>query len=160
MIRRKIEHSQSLRNVHFQPIGQGRSGICILQDRLPEVGFRLLSVRGLEDRPDVCGNLLAHFLLGYILAGVLLKVKLATLPGNPGEGRLASFAQSTVVVTDDQLHTLILRSTRLSRKVRQCKEASLRETETPKMHRFPSGPTPATIKMAASCIWPSMRTFS
>ena len=44
--------------------------------------------------------------------------------------------------------------------VTQGSAASLKETETPKIARFPSFLTPQAIKMAASCTLPACRTFS
>ena len=103
---RKAEHRQSLRNGSLHPIRQLRSDIGILDHDLLQISFCLIPIRGIEDRPDIRRYLSPHPFSGHILAGILLQMELAALPGNPGEECLAGLAQPVVVIADDQADTL------------------------------------------------------
>ena len=105
MLLRKTEHGQPFWNGSFEPVGQARSTVGILQDNLSQLDLGLFTVWRIENRSNVCCNRFAHLLAQHILASVLLQMKLAPLPGNAGKHRLAGVAQSAVIITDDQLHT-------------------------------------------------------
>ena len=65
-----------------------------------------MAVRGVEDRPDLFHNLLAHFPSGNKSASFLLHEELAALPGYPAkDGELRGF-QSRVVITGDELDAI------------------------------------------------------
>jgi len=94
VIFRKGKNGQTFRNVVFQPIGKFGSALGILVDSLGQLGLSLGSVWRIEDSPDICRRVPLHGLARQILTGVLLQVKLATLPRDTAEHRFASGLQS------------------------------------------------------------------
>jgi hypothetical protein len=99
----KVEDRQTFRDGDFSPFGQ--LGVILapgFQRRLQEpLGFHL--VRGIEDRAQLGGDGFSRLLPGDELAGVLLQVELAALPGNGGQYRPAGCFQAGMIVGDDEL---------------------------------------------------------
>ena len=99
----EVEDRQTFRNGNFSPFGQ--LGVLLapgLQRRLQEpLGFHL--VRGIEDRAKHRGDGFSRLLPGDELAGVLLQMELAALPGNRGQYRPAGGLEPRMVVGDDEL---------------------------------------------------------
>ena len=100
------EHRQALWDVLFQPICQSRNRLGILLDGYGQVGFRRVAVRGVEDGPQVFRHFAAHFLSGHVGASVLLQMELTALPGYSAEDGHPSGFQPSVVIADDELHTV------------------------------------------------------
>lgn len=81
----EVEHRQGFRNRGFGPLGQFRMLLApgVQGGFQKPLGFCL--VRSIEDRAQCRGDVLFRLLSGDELAGVLLQMELATLPGNRRE---------------------------------------------------------------------------
>lgn len=106
VIFREGKNGQTFGDVAFQPIGQFGSPLGVLLNRLAQLGFSQGSIWGVEDGSDICYHFSLHTLAGHILAGVLLQVKLATLPGDATEHRFAGSLNGTVRVRALELDEL------------------------------------------------------
>jgi hypothetical protein len=98
---REGEKRQALRHIFLDPVGQFRGDLGVLLHYLGQVSLSCSSVRGIEDHAQIGGDLSLHALAWHILAGILLQVELAALPGDPAKDRQPSGFQSGMIVTDD-----------------------------------------------------------
>lgn len=57
---------------------------------------------------SISGNLFFHLLLWNVALGILLEVKLAPLPWNAGENRLAGSLEAFMGIADKQLYPMKL----------------------------------------------------
>lgn len=86
---RQVEDRETLQQVVLGPLGElGSIGAPSLDGLLQEA-LGLGAIRGIEDRPNALGDRLSLVETSDIGLGVLLQMKLTTLPGNAARERWA-----------------------------------------------------------------------
>ena len=100
----EAEHGKPLGDCLLGPFDQLRCRLLVSIHKLPKLMLSFVAIRGVEDRAEVRGHRRTHRHLRHILAGILLQVELAALPGNAREHRFAG-RQTLMGVADDQLDT-------------------------------------------------------
>src|SRR5690606_19894073 len=100
------EDRHALRQRLSGPRGELRRLRLILRDEALEQALGFCGVRRVEDIADRGGDRLSHVLSRHVGARVLLQMKLAALPGNRREDRLARRLQPRMIVRDKQLYTV------------------------------------------------------
>ena len=78
------------------------STLLILQDSPGQVGVCGATVRSIEVRANVISHFGLHVLVRHKGLGILLQVKLASLPGNTTEDSQTSSPRTGVIVAGDQ----------------------------------------------------------
>ena len=97
------EDGKTLREVFFHPSGQFWGGGGVTGYHFFEARLGSEAVRTIEDRADGLGHGGALIQTRHIGLGILLQMKLATLPGHGREDGLPGGGQTLVVVADDEL---------------------------------------------------------
>jgi hypothetical protein len=71
-----------------------------------QISFCRGTIRGIEDGTEDFSHFAAHSLPGHVGTGILLQVKLASLPGNTGKDGDPSGFQPLVGIADDELYAI------------------------------------------------------
>ena len=98
----KPKHSQSFADVFFDPRCEFGSGLLVFQHDTFQLGIGRLLVGRVENAFDVLGDLPLDLVVGRVLQGVVLEVKLAALPRDTGEASLSRFGHSRMRIAADQ----------------------------------------------------------
>src|SRR5581483_7093572 len=81
-------------SVVFDPLSEFRSGVLVFEDESFKAALRLRQIWAVEERAQVLGDFLAEMNFWDHGHGILLEMKLATLPGDAGQAGGQSGAQA------------------------------------------------------------------
>lgn len=81
----KAEHREAVGDVGLPPRAQLRGSLGELVDCLLQAAVGFATIAGFKDDAQITGHRAAHLKPRDIMAGILLQVKLAALPGHAGE---------------------------------------------------------------------------
>lgn len=100
------ENGEPFGKIMLHPIGEFWGGFGVGSDDFCEAAFGGGAVLSEEDAADVSGDFFAHVEAWDVGLGVLLKMKLAALPGDGGEDGATGGGEAIVVVGNEELEAL------------------------------------------------------